>query len=111
MLDRCNRMALSAWEAKIRAEEPLEPPVVPVDEEQPDQPGHHRPATASKQKPDRYMGGAWPEQPLLVFAETGGGTTARRQRYHRSTKAEKRQEPAVQPLGRAVQPLGTPSKD
>ena len=56
------------------------------------------------------MGGAWPEQPLLVFAETGGGTTARRQRYHRSTKAEKRQEPAVQPLGRALQPLGKHSR-
>ena len=48
---------------------------------------------------------------VLAFVEQGGGTTARRQRYHRSTMAEKRQEPAVQPLGRAVQPLGTHSKD
>ena len=57
------------------------------------------------------MGGTWPEQPLLDYAESDGGTTARRQRYHRSTATEQRQDPAVQPLGRAVQPLGTHSKD
>ena len=82
MQGRCNRLVLIAWAAKEQAEEPLEPPVVTVEKEQPDQPGHHRPATASGQKPDRYMGGAWPEQPLLDYEESDGGTTARRQRYN-----------------------------
>ena len=46
----------------------------------------------------------------LAFAEQGGGTTARRQRYNRSIKAGERQDPVVQPLQRAVQPLGRNSE-
>ena len=46
----------------------------------------------------------------LAFAEHGGGTTARKQRYNRSIQAGERQEPAVQPLQRAVQPLGSNSE-
>ena len=46
----------------------------------------------------------------LAVAEHGGGTTARRQRYNRSSKAGERQDPEVQPLQRAVQPLGRNSE-
>ena len=45
-----------------------------------------------------------------AVVEHGGGTTAWRQRYNRSSKAGERQDPAVQPLQRAVQPLGKNSE-
>ena len=72
--------------------------MVPVIVERPDQPGHYRPRTASKQKRERYLSGAWTEPPpqhlqsmVAVPPPGGGGTTARAklvsdkiQRYNRS---------------------------
>ena len=52
--------------------------------ERPDQPGHYRPRTASKQKRERYLSGAWTEPPpqllqsmVAVPPPGGSGTTAR----------------------------------
>ena len=72
--------------------------MVPVIEERPDQPGHYRPRTASNQKRERYLSGAWTEPPpqllqsmVAVPPPGGSGTTARAklvsdktQRYNRS---------------------------
>ena len=70
--------------AKSQAVELLRTPVVPVCGAQPDQPGHHRPSTASIQKFVRLLSGTWPVQPpqsllsLVAVPPPGSsGTTVR----------------------------------